>query len=134
MVSSCVLPVKVWHTLRWLSKHLVEQVVHVVDQLVTQTALAPLLELDLLAMRQILFEDRLEPLRRRGIPDPERELVVDFERTIVEIARSDRAPDAIHAHHLLMQERVRVLEQAHAAPKQLLEVAMPRVLHHWVVR
>ena len=34
-----------------LSKHLVEQVVHVVDQLVTQTTLAPPLELDLLAMR-----------------------------------------------------------------------------------
>src|SRR6185503_10837422 len=57
-----------------------------------------------------------------------------LETSVIEVAGADGAPLAVDGHDFLMQERVRVLEQPHTAPEQLLEVAVPGVLHHRVVR
>lgn len=99
-----------------------------------EPALAPRIELDLRAAGKVLLEYLFQSLGGHSVGDPERDLVVGFERPIVEVARPDRAPHAIHGHDLLVQQRVGILEQAHAAPEQLFEVAMPGVLHHRIIR
>src|SRR5512145_2832650 len=110
------------------SKQFVPQVEQVVVQTMAEAAPAPSLEIDLIALRCVLLEDRVELLRGGGVGNPQRELVVDLERSIVEVAGPDRAPHAVDGHHLLVQQRVRILEEPHAAAKQLLEVPMSRVL------
>ncbi len=71
---------------------------------------------------RIALEDGLEAFRHPGIVNAERDFVVDLERAIVEIARADRAPDAVDGDHLLMEQRLLIFEDAHAGGEQAFEL------------
>ena len=57
----------------------------------------------------VALEDRLELAGERSVHHAERDLVVDLKRAVVEIARADRAPDPVDAHHLLVERCLPIL-------------------------
>jgi hypothetical protein len=61
--------------------------------------------------------------------DADCNFVIDLEGAVVEVRGSDRAPSAVYRHHFLVQERLLILEDAHAASKELREITVCRVLY-----
>ena len=66
---------------------------------------------------------------RVRVEEADRDLVVDLAGAVVEVGGADRPPYIVDGHDLLMQQGLRVFEDAHAAGQQLREIAMRRVLH-----
>ena len=115
------------------SQHFVDQVGGVVLELVPPAALSPGPQLDFLAAWRVLLEDRVQLAGQRRVLDGQGDLVVDLERTVVEVAGANGALRAVDGHHLLVQQGVRIFKHTHATPKQLVETTMAGVLQHWVV-
>ena len=61
------------------SQHLVKHVIHIVDEAVGQAAFAPSFQLDLATMWSVLLENLIEPARRCGVKEAQRDLVVRLE-------------------------------------------------------
>ena len=100
------------------SKLLVEQVQRAVLQLVPRTAPDPRVVASARCIRAHRARRSLRScLASVASCDAEGDFVVDLERAVVEVARADGAPDAVDGHHLLVQQRLRVLEDAHAAAR-----------------
>src|SRR5687767_4414577 len=74
------------------SEQLVEEVIHLVHELVNGASPLPALELDLAAVGGVALKDRVEPLRSPGIDEGHRDLVVGLEGAVVEVGRPHRAP------------------------------------------
>ena len=88
---------------------------------------------DLAAIGRIALENPVEPLRGRGVDERHSDLVIGLEGAIVEISRSDGAPQPVDCHDLLVQEARRVFDETHPAAEQFLEVPVSGVLNHGVV-
>src|SRR4051812_20627693 len=82
-----------------------QQVGSVVAAAVPQAAARPAARLELDAVLGVAQEHGLELGGEVLALAAERELVVDLERAVVEVARADRAPGAVDGDHLLVQER-----------------------------
>ena len=74
---------------------------------------------------------RLVPIRWREcqLIGRERDLVIDLEGSVVKVARSEGAPDAVDDHDLLMQERFLVLEEADPSVEERSVIMVGGVLY-----
>src|SRR5690606_6929624 len=95
--------------LRRASELILQRIRRPVDALVPTAAPAPLRQLDLDTVLGVGEKDLLEPGGQRLVWKAGSNLVVDAERALVEVGRSDRAPHAVDRHDLLVQQRLLIL-------------------------
>lgn len=83
---------------------------------------APLLEVDGIAVDDVVRLDLLKPRDRRRAVKEQARLLVELERAEVDVARSDEAQFSVDADVLGVQQEVAKLVDADARGEQLLEI------------